>query len=273
MAEHNDEMDTTQGAEPSMLDHTQTMPSEVKDLMQQLKSDRLIKIYIGEGIQLEPYQVSEALLTSSSDYFVKALRNEKTMGSEVGVLRFPEDGPAIEAWGSMLFWLMNKTLPLYSEENDLLTICVNGWVLGDKYLMPRYQNAIIQELIAYFKDETLPNDRDLINKLLRLSPAGSGIRQIIAEEVIFIMHGDIFPAKERIKPSELETEVKGSGIAASLLDAFTAYKGKDESEDGYLRWKGPSTTENGAASQYLVVDGVDKFEELSDSEDESDDDT
>jgi hypothetical protein len=55
-----------------------------------LQTDRLIKIYVAENAT--PYLVPGAILTSISEYFVKALAHEKQLGGrEDGTLHFPED--------------------------------------------------------------------------------------------------------------------------------------------------------------------------------------
>ncbi|KAF2164644.1 hypothetical protein M409DRAFT_25038 [Zasmidium cellare ATCC 36951] len=252
-----DQQDNNMDPQPPAIQPTSglgNMPREIKDLMQQLKSDRLIQIFIGD--ENEPFLVQEGLLTNASEYFAKALKHELSLGSELGVLRFPEDGPVLQAWGT-----------------KHLVLCVHAWVLGDKYLMPRFQNAVMMEFITHFREGYLPDSKSLVNTLLRLSPAGSEIRRIIAEEVIFIMYGD---QAARIKSSDLTAaDEGGSGIAASLLDAFEAYKEKD---GVLLRWDVAFRVDYSSLREYLVVDGVSRLEEPSDDEmsdesKESDDDS
>lgn len=179
----------------------------------QLKSDRLIKIFIGD--ENEPFLVQERLLTNASEYFAKALKHEQSLGSEPGILRFPEDGPVLQPWGVMLFWLVHKRLPFDPLKTKHLVLCVNAWILGDKYLMPRFQNDIMTKFMTHFRRKALPVDKDLVNMLLRLSPA---------EEVIFIMYGAVFSVEGRMKSSELTRAVVGLWFRFSMHTTRTRRK-------------------------------------------------
>lgn len=106
-------------------------------------TDRLIHVYIGTREIL--YLVSQVVLGTSSEYFVKAIKNERMGKNNVGVLRFPEDDE--DAWELVLFWMIERKLPsaantpCYEDARVFQGRLFNTWILADKYMMPRLQNA------------------------------------------------------------------------------------------------------------------------------------
>ncbi|KAF2164643.1 hypothetical protein M409DRAFT_56464 [Zasmidium cellare ATCC 36951] len=225
----NNNMDaaTGTGGSGKLTPHSVTpVPSEIEDFMQQLKSDRLIKIFIGDGIEQQQLLVQESVLTGRSEYFQKAIKHEGHMGTQApGVLRFPEDGHLIAAWGMMLHWIIHQRL--LTEEviwHEDITLLVEFWALGDRLLLRDFQNAVMMQLLKYFAKDWLPFDSpELVNYILRISPADTPLRRLLAEETVSIIYSKDLTAEERLSPNQL-TGIEGvAGITGSLLDALEAF--------------------------------------------------
>ena len=95
-----------------------------------LQNDRFIEVFVGQ--RSKPYRVPEGVLTSISEYFVRALRNEDSLGGENGVLRFPADGPVV--WQTLLYWKYKGELHCAQPKDTdaSATEYVHCWVLGVK---------------------------------------------------------------------------------------------------------------------------------------------
>lgn len=209
----------------------------------QLKADRLIKIYIGEGIEQKQFPIQESLLTASSDYFRRALNEAGQMKTQSGSLFFPGDGKVIAAWGMMLHWIMHKALPVEhidDDDEDDLTLFVEAWILGHRFLLPLFQNRVMMHLIDHFERCVLPFDAALVNKLLSISPVDTPLRRLLAEEAVHIMFhkspNNNFPG-QRMDPSEVTGEDGAVGLIGSLLQAQSAFMTRngrfDRQKDGY----------------------------------------
>ncbi|KAK4494578.1 hypothetical protein PRZ48_013934 [Zasmidium cellare] len=236
-------------------------PTGVAPLMKQLKSQRLIKILIGDAT--EAYLMSETLLTNASEYFAKAIRHETSMGNtEPGVLSFPDDGDYKGAWEVLLFWLMTKSLPLEltSQHGEIPDVdCYEPWtriwVLADKYLLPELQDAVMLEMLYFFEGElgsflaASPSDGELVNRLLRISPVDSPLRRLIAEEVVRSLYGY---GGGGLRFQDLLDSDGTTGLSASLVVACHDYMLNGKS---YLRWRGyGGASQSTAWKEYLVGD-------------------
>lgn len=221
----------------------------------QLKSQRLIKIYIGDAS--EPYLMSETTLTAASDYFAKALKHEGSLGpSDLGVLRFPDDGDSQEAWGLLLFWIVMKRLPdEYTLRGDdqpdpeVVETWIRTWVLADKYLLPKLQDGVMLEMLFHLQQSLLATcveDAEMVNSMLRISPVDSPLRRLVAEETVRSMFEPRSGAYEELTAEHLNCVNEGLGVTDSLLSAcrdFTQNKGeylRSENGDGDVKcalWK------------------------------------
>ncbi|KAF2162547.1 hypothetical protein M409DRAFT_27169 [Zasmidium cellare ATCC 36951] len=206
-------------------------PEGVEPLMRQLKSQRLIKIFIGDIT--EPYVMSETTLVNASEYFVKALKHEDSMGtSQPGVLRFPEDDDFKETWEILLFWLMTQRLPpcltVQDDGNpqpEATEPWIRMWVLADKYLVHELQDTVMLEMLRYFDGTFLANmdsDAAMANEMLRISPVDSRLRRLVAEETIRGLYEE-GPSECSLKTEHLIASDGVPGLSASLLDAYHDY--------------------------------------------------
>lgn len=154
-----------------------------------LRNDRLIQIYVGEdagpdnGIA-QPYLVQESLLHGVSDYFIAATKHEHLGSDSVGVLRFPEDDR--DAWELLLSWIFTRQIPHRirgDTEESVTSLClVDCYVLADKYLIPKLQNAIMIELI--FRRETTNLPVEAARQALSTAPPESHLRRFAMEELM-----------------------------------------------------------------------------------------
>lgn len=215
----------------------------------------MIKIYIGE--ETEPYLVAESTLTNASEYFVKALKHETTLGgAEPGVLRFSEDGNCKDGWETLLYWLTRKQLPnrwpaiINSNGDSLLDDAfqswIQAWVLGDKYLLPEFQDTIMLEMLIYLDNATLDgSDIDSLNVALRMSPVDSPLRRILAEEAIYTIY-----VEKAFQPEDLAASDGTIGLSASLLNAQQYFV---QNEDWFPRiQKERNRAKSKAWKEYLV---------------------
>ncbi|KAK4494579.1 hypothetical protein PRZ48_013935 [Zasmidium cellare] len=194
------------------------------DFIQQLKAPRFIKIFVGD--QTEPYEIPESMLVNASDYFARAIKHENSMGgSEPGVLRFKEDGELLEGWKVLLYWIVHRDLPrqyqeiVFTEKPKSLEM-VQTWVLGDRYLLPELQDSVVVELLANSLNEWFAEDHVELYSMLQISPVGSKLRRLLAEEAI------LWPtsgSKARTWVQYLEEQNGVFGLAGSLLAAHEAF--------------------------------------------------
>ncbi|KAF2162546.1 hypothetical protein M409DRAFT_27168 [Zasmidium cellare ATCC 36951] len=203
-------------------------PAEVESLMKWAIRQRLIKIFVGH--EVKPYFLQESTLVNSSTYFARALDYQVSLGgNEPGVLNFPDDNEYRQAWQQLLFWIINKRLPRHAEEQEEpsaattttppedIILWVKTWVLGDKYCIPRLQNAVMSKLLRYFRTKHLPDDTVHVNTMLLISPIDTPLRRLLSEEVVILTQDKGFKAKE-LMPSD-----GTPGLSASLLKAFSDY--------------------------------------------------
>lgn len=192
--------------------------------IRQLESPRFIKIFVGD--LTTPCLIQDSILINSSEYFAKAVEHESSLGSSgPGVLKFPDDGEFEEAWKILLYWIVNGYLPAECEvgggepaEAGKNLNLVYALALGDKYLFPALQDAAMLELLAESDHRPLTMEHDEMYAMLRVSPAGSHLRRLLAEEAIRLHHlntSDETPSMAQY----LETHDGIFGLAGSLVYA------------------------------------------------------
>lgn len=76
----------------------------------------------------------------------------------------------------MLCRIANNRLPMMLTQAKNMLLFVEAWTLGDKYLLPQPQNAVMTDLITQFEKYTLLFDSDLVNSLLRATSVDTGLR-------------------------------------------------------------------------------------------------
>ncbi|KAK3626707.1 hypothetical protein LTR56_019639 [Elasticomyces elasticus] len=206
----------------------------------EVKTTRDIKIIVGDKTP-QTFFVQQQLLESTSDYFVKALRNQH-LGEkpEPGVLRFPED--RVSPWRLLLFWMYKHELPADVYHHDLIP-AVRAWALGDRLCIPELQNHIMLVLIWSFKDEN-PGFA-LIKVAVQSSLADSPMRKLMAEEIV---------ADESNPPSKEELEeLDGCHFLAQLMELQR--EGAKESYDRGLDEDG-NIEDFDELNEYMVGNGL-----------------
>jgi hypothetical protein len=157
---------------------------EFEDFFQALKSDRLIKIYVGDD-QTTPFLVNQRMLEKTAEYFQASFRHEHVgENSEPGVLRFPED--FVEAWRGLIFWMFNKRLPslrklipMYQGRRNH-AIPIACWIMGDKYGILEFQDLIMLELLRSLERHDM---LDTATKYaVRNTPPACRLRLLITEQ-------------------------------------------------------------------------------------------
>ncbi|KAI7134046.1 hypothetical protein KC343_g15997 [Hortaea werneckii] len=158
------------------------------------------KIKIGTNENDEPFLISQRRLGSASKYFRKALRQDSFQEGRTGQIDFPEDD--YNAWAVLAFWMMN-TFNIARKEfkPDLLIKC---WVLGDKYEISEFQDQITLELLFYFERHYATED--IIKLCSELSPTGSVLKRLIAEEAAVALRN------EKMDFEGLEAAFNGNGM-------------------------------------------------------------
>ncbi|KAF2771402.1 hypothetical protein EJ03DRAFT_372759 [Teratosphaeria nubilosa] len=162
-----------------------------RDFAESLKSDSVIKIFVGEEIGQKPYLVARSILEGTAESFQKALQHAQNFGSgELDVLRFPKDDKV--AWEVLLYWMLRGTLPapgsLETEYRDHHgTDCYDGhlvrcWCLGDKYGIYAFQNEIMVQLILLVECNDLASS--VLRDALENTAPGSKLRNICMEDLV-----------------------------------------------------------------------------------------
>lgn len=141
-----------------------------------MQNDRLVKIYVAETEK--PFLIQQKLLERTSDYFVKAFKNEGLgKDAESGVLRFPDDKP--EAWECLISWMFRQKTPEQVHFDDA-ELAIRCWALGDKYIIPDFQDEAMLHLLWYVDTEHLSGEEIKLGVLN--SPPDSLLRTLMAEE-------------------------------------------------------------------------------------------
>ncbi|KAK4494580.1 hypothetical protein PRZ48_013936 [Zasmidium cellare] len=199
---------------------------EVPLFVQQIqRPQRFVKIYMGQNTK--PYIIQEYLLIKSSPVLASFLKSQVTRASdtpgvlEAAVLGLPEGREYDKAWRVVLFWVIYKRLLRHTEEqrwkpapSDEIITLARTWVVGEKYGIPRLQNAVMVKLLYTFRDNHLLSDVGEINTMLQIRPVDSPLQRLIAEEVAALIHGG------RLKDDDIAPSEETPGLFASLLAAF-----------------------------------------------------
>lgn len=190
-----------------------------------LSTDQLIKIVIGEEDSM-PYYVPKSLLEGASECFTKAIKNQHLGDTTSGTLHFPEDGDMRKAWEFLLYWITKRELPPsyvkieWFAEDQLLF--VQAWVLADRYLLPQLQDVVMLELLWHF--DATPLDKHIMTPALQLSPVDTPLRRLLAEEVVYLLHGLSADNINRIHPNDLLPSDGTVGLSASLVEAARRFQ-------------------------------------------------
>ncbi|KAL3443961.1 hypothetical protein BJX65DRAFT_284423 [Aspergillus insuetus] len=107
------------------------------------------------------YSVHEGLVCASSPFFEKAMAGEWKESSR-RTIQLPEDEPSVVAL--YVHWLYYRTLPVFCDEpglpgNTEYLDLVKAYVFGDKILDTRFQNSIIDAMVAKSRSRAQDGDQ------------------------------------------------------------------------------------------------------------------
>ncbi|KAI7215030.1 hypothetical protein KC333_g5697 [Hortaea werneckii] len=148
-----------------------------------LTTDRVIKVYVGEG---NPFLVQQLLLESLSDYFVRALKRDTFSEGIHGELRI--EGDDRRTWQVLLHWLFKGTLP--AKVKDDPSRLIDLWIVGDKYGVDALQNDAMYALLKWVDICRYGNFLPLVtikDGIDRTSP-GTVMRKLLAQEILAAIH-------------------------------------------------------------------------------------
>ncbi|CAK1358220.1 uncharacterized protein RHO25_007712 [Cercospora beticola] len=153
------------------------------DLIDRLQLDEFITIKVGpphgENITVK---IQQSLLEAVSEWFSRALYEERWLEGQTSTASFPQDDPSI--WSIFIHWIFHRTLPPSLQNWRTIACC---WILGDKYLIPSFQDYCMARILLLLKtrDGSAPIAEDLpATKTLILNiPPHCILMRLLGEEV------------------------------------------------------------------------------------------
>ncbi|CAK3991947.1 Hypothetical predicted protein [Lecanosticta acicola] len=201
-----------------------------------LKTGQVVEILIGQ--EVDPVFVSEDTLRKASRYFTNELNTANQSGIQV-TLEFPNDD--LEAWKIMLYWIEHQKLPEITyewvgesqETKNTRTLC-RCWLVGEKYLVPTFQNAIMNALLYAFNFKSVA--LDTVKEVFCNTRPQMPLRRVIAEELVYATHIG------KIHGDELFALDGVIGLGKSLIDAKDKHAQTSRLrgarlDEGTLLWK------------------------------------
>lgn len=140
------------------------------------------------------FNVQKALLCEASNYFVEAL-NGRFVESVSKTLRLP--GCDTQTFKLFLFWICKQTLPGHADSarwsrsyeviGVYLVQMVRLWALGEMLMMPKMQNAAMQQLLEAMNDggDLFSEYRLATAEALEVASLESPIVAIFFQELLF----------------------------------------------------------------------------------------
>ena len=174
-------------------------------------------------------------MTSLSEFFVRAFKNEDSLGGEKGVIRLPEDNYA--AWITLLYWKLNGKMEIPEGHDDSKKMqLVYCWILGDKYNIKEFQDLVMIELLMTLEEWVAP--LEVIQLAFKNTTGNSPLRKLMARHaVINICEGNC--ERQHLQIFD--------GVVGFITELVEAYDIRDEKE-------------NGVNGLFVSVDGDDEDE-------------
>ncbi|KAK5739181.1 hypothetical protein LTR17_005482 [Elasticomyces elasticus] len=130
--------------------------------------DELITVRVGSGEGLRDFKLPKALLCARVAWFDSALRDERFLEGNTGIITLPEDDPGI--FLAVHYYIYNQTLSFAQiPESDgdstrakQIAYCIRIWILGHKYCMTGLQNCAMQRACLLLKEK---EDESLIDNI------------------------------------------------------------------------------------------------------------
>ena len=209
-----------------------------------------MKVFV--GTDTTPYCVQESVLTSISDYFVKAIENQHLGTVQPGTLTFPEDSE--DAWKLLLHWKIKGALPDLEDLEDIeqQRQLVHLWTLGDKYGIPELQDIAMLELLEVLTGHD--SHIDVIKIAFENTAPGSPLRKVMAEETVYLMREGGNWKNEKL--DKLDGAV---GFTTALIGALDELDGEDLESMGQQRLEEDESGERTEKwKEYMVAGGPKK---------------
>ena len=186
-----------------------------------LQTNRVVQVYFGD--HPTPYLIQEAVLTTMSEFFVRAFKNEGSHGDEKekGVIRLPEDNHT--AWMTLLYWKLNGKFKISErvDEHEQMQL-VHCWTLGNKYDIKAFQDLATLELLNLLEDRNA--SLAVIQFAFKNTAEGSALRKLMARQVVINIHGE----REAVTGRYLEIF---NGVSATITELVEVYDLKEERND------------------------------------------
>lgn len=151
----------------------------------ELAMDEMVTVYVGKDNKA--YRVQQALLCSASSWFRKAqfVKSDKDDTLE---LRLPD--AEFDVFEDFLCWLFHRKMQdrltkltcmvAKAKRQAHTSRLVRTWVFGDKYSIPRLQNATVRELVRAFDDDR--PSAAVISQVYETTAKGSKLRKLFAKQ-------------------------------------------------------------------------------------------
>ena len=190
-----------------------------------LQTNRMIQVYIAD--KARPYLIQEATLTTMSEFFVRAFKNEASLGDEKekGVIRLPEDNHT--AWMTLLYWKLNGKFEISkgSDEQEQMQL-VHCWTLGNKYDIKAFQDLAMLELLNLLEDRNA--SLAVIQFAFENTAEGSALRKLMARQVVINIHCE----REAVTGRYLEIFNGGSATITELVEMYDLKEERNDDING-----------------------------------------
>lgn len=212
----------------------------------------MIKIIVGEGEEQQSFNIQERVFTRTSEVFAAHIRNEHLGASPKGELRFPDD--PVDVWQLLIYWMVEGQLPPEcndeKESAEPQLVLIRGWILGDKYDIPQFQNEVMLALLWVLENATTMSPESAAVAAAGSLPL-SKLHKLVCHQIVRV----VYVKKER-DVEEFERATAVIGLAAELvskLDMFhTDFVSGADFVSGYLERGGFSRD---LWRKYMIGDG------------------
>ncbi|KAK5684659.1 hypothetical protein LTR17_027159 [Elasticomyces elasticus] len=212
----------------------------MEDFVQQTH-DELVTVRVGDGEEIRDFKLPKALLCARVAWFNSALRDERFLEGNTGIITLPEDDPSI--FVAVHYYIYNQTLSfaqIPEREEDCtraeqIAYCIRVWILGHKYCMTGLQNCAMQRACLLLKEK---EDEPLIDNItlkacFSFTAPGSPLRTLAIDYIV-----DRTSAKGVQTIGEFN-DVFACSNGASVEELFDAQGDRNEEGSDFPRYQSP----------------------------------
>ena len=116
------------------------------NLSHSFTTSEIVTVVVGQ--EKKSYKLHRSLLVTKSSFFAKCL-NSGMIEQEKNEIVLPED--SCRAFDFLADWIYYGSVQAIMPKPDIRPK-INAWVMADKYCMPEFQNALLDNLAAYWKE-------------------------------------------------------------------------------------------------------------------------